>query len=97
MKELFNDRKTASMKSEKPPAVLHSKISHNSPYLKSNTNKLKMREKLKKLNMTKTELGNIVKEIEIEKAKIGEIKISLFNDVRRVAILLILCFFTLIH
>lgn len=56
-----------------------------------------MREKLKKLNMTKTELGNIVKEIEIEKAKISEIKISLFNDVRRVAILLILCFFTLIH
>lgn len=73
-------------KTEKPPMTSnHLRSSSQHLYLKNNTNKLKLREKLKKLSITKAELGNIVKEIEVEKAKISELKISLFNDVRKVS------------
>lgn len=43
-----------------------------------------MRDKLKKLKIVKTELGSIVKDIEIEKYKVGELKQSIFNDIRKV-------------
>ena len=54
--------------------------------LTENNNKLKLREKLKKLKLTKQELASIVKDIEIEKYKATELKNSLFNDIRKVFI-----------
>ena len=50
----------------------------------SNSNKLKMREKLKKLKITKTELSQAVKEIEFEKMKISELKQTVFGDIKKV-------------
>jgi len=67
----------AGMKTEKPP------INKPGTLLQGNSNKLKMREKLKKLKVTKAELTHIVKEIEVEKMKISELKHSIFNDIRR--------------
>ena len=81
LKELVHvDKASSSFKSDKPPTYKQ----QSSLFLHNNNNKLKLREKLKKLKLTKAELINMVKEIELEKVKISELKSSTFNDIRKV-------------
>ena len=68
-----------SMRTERPPLK-----PTTTGYLQGNTNKLRMREKLKKLKITKAELTQVVKEIEVEKMKVMELKQSIFGDIRKV-------------
>ena len=80
LKESIGQPPLASSKLDKPP------VSRPTNILTENNNKLKLREKLKKLKLTKQELASIVKDIEIEKYKATELKNSLFNDIRKVFI-----------
>lgn len=64
---------------EKPPMI------RSTQHLQTNNiNKLKMKDKLKKLKMTKQEIAQVVKEIEFERIKISELKHSIFGDIRKV-------------
>jgi len=44
---------------------------------------MKIRESLKKLKISKAELTNILREIELERTKIKELKISIYHDLSK--------------
>lgn len=48
--------------------------------------KTRIRDKLKRLKLKKAELNQILKEIETEKMKVGELKYSYFEEIKKVII-----------
>lgn len=58
-------------------------INSKGRFLSNNSNKIKIREHLKKVKLTKAEMNNILREIELERAKVKEQKIQAYHELSK--------------